>query len=114
MSITRKSFHAAVVALPIAAVVAAAGIASAAPLPTADLHVGTVSAPAPEWLPAEVRDGVNGVADQVQSQVADLGVGVGIDPERAGRIAAGALGGAALVGIPGALVGGGIGAAYAG
>ncbi|MEV0682776.1 hypothetical protein AB0I35_02820 [Nocardia sp. NPDC050378] len=77
--------------------------------PPRTLRVGDFTAPAPEELPAEILDGVNTTAADVEAAIATQGRSIGINPSRSDKIAAatvgGALAGAAIAGVPAAAVG---------
>ncbi|MEV6277352.1 hypothetical protein [Nocardia sp. NPDC051832] len=84
-------------------------VAPIAPPPNM-LRIGDFTSTVPAEVPRELLDGVNTAAAEAEAFVATQGRSVGINPSRSDKIAAataaGALGGAALAGIPMAVVGG--------
>ncbi|MGS2807274.1 hypothetical protein [Nocardia sp. MW-W600-9] len=83
--------------------------------PPRTLRVGDFTSPVPDEVPGEVLDGVNNSAAGVEAAIATQGRSIGINPSRSDKIAAataaGALGGAALFGVPAAVAGGVVGGA---
>lgn len=83
--------------------------------PPRTLRVGDFTSPVPDEVPGEVLDGVNNSAADVEAAIATQGRSIGINPSRSDKIAAataaGALGGAALFGVPAAVAGGVVGGA---
>lgn len=79
-------------------------VAPIAPPPNV-LRLGDSTTPVPTEVPADLLDGVNHAAAELEANVATASRSIGIDPARADKIAGGALLGAAAAGVPGAAIG---------
>lgn len=93
--------------------VAVPNVAPIKPLP-GTIRVGGFQMPAPDFIPANVRDGINGAAAGAESQVTTFARSVGVSAGRSDRIAGGAalgaLAGGAALGLPSAVPGAVVGA----
>ncbi|WP_433669087.1 hypothetical protein ACQP06_33875 [Nocardia sp. CA-136227] len=81
--------------------------------PPRTVRIGDFTTPAPDELPDNILNGVNGVAADAEAGLATGLNSIGVNPTRSDKIAAGALGGAAIGAGLGA-VGAGVPAAVAG
>ncbi|MGW4356527.1 hypothetical protein ACWELJ_31020 [Nocardia sp. NPDC004582] len=85
--------------------------------PPRTVRIGDFTTPAPDELPDNILDGVNGVAAGAEAGLATGLNSIGVNPTRSDKIAAGTLGGAAIgagsgaagAGIPAALAGAAVG-----
>ncbi|MFD7843935.1 hypothetical protein ACFV4K_13510 [Nocardia sp. NPDC059764] len=81
--------------------------------PPRTVRIGDFITPAPDELPDNILNGVNGVAADAEAGLATGLNSIGVNPTRSDKIAAGALGGAAIgaglgavgAGVPAAVVG---------
>ncbi|MEU6584567.1 hypothetical protein [Nocardia sp. NPDC046763] len=87
--------------------------------PPRTVRIGDFTTPAPDQLPDNILDTVNGVAADTEASLATGLNSIGVNPSRSDKIAAGTLGGAAIgggigavgAGVPTALAGGAVGGA---